>query len=52
MTDDIKKSVRQLKTDVTRMYRDPLNGIFSLYGEHQIGKSTTLGWLSFLLALC
>ena len=31
-------------------YADPLKSILYLYGEHDSGKSTTLGWLAFYLA--
>lgn len=44
-----KESVRQLGQDGDKKLKDPLNGIFCLYGPHNSGKSTSLGWLIFLL---
>lgn len=44
-----KESVRQLDIDDDKKLKDPLNGIFCLYGPHNSGKTTSLGWLIFLL---
>lgn len=47
-----ENEVLQLQEDHQRKgkYADPLKSILYLYGEHDSGKSTTLGWLAFYLA--
>lgn len=42
--------VPQLPEDRRKKYSDQLKSILYLYGQHDAGKSTTLGWLLFYLA--
>jgi hypothetical protein len=52
MVRNMKNEIPQLPVDNKKLYANPLKSILYLYGQHNAGKSTTLGWLIFYLAYC